>query len=201
MKFKPILPRARAMRAGFISLNAARRWVIHAPLVSAAAIGLILAIDGPLAWQQRPLLLAGLADETAHLLTAAILLAPIALNLPSAFLRAALAGSVLIDIDHLPLLAGSEVLTRETNRPVTHSLLTIGFLALLVLVPWPRWRWITAGLAAGVAAHLTRDLATTSAGVPLLWPLSDRSFTVPYAVYVTVLIAAAAVYRFRGAYQ
>jgi hypothetical protein len=72
MKFKPILPRARAMRAGFISLNAARRWVIHAPLVSAAAIALILAIDGPLAWQQRPLLLAGLADETAHLLTAAI---------------------------------------------------------------------------------------------------------------------------------
>jgi inner membrane protein len=194
-------PRACARRAGFISLNAARRWVSHAPLVSIAAIALILAIDGPLAWQQQPLLLAGLADETAHLLTAAILLAPIALNLPSAFLGAALAGSVLIDIDHLPLLAGSDVLTRETNRPVTHSLLTIGVLALLALVPWSLWRWIGAGLVAGVAAHLTRDLASTSAGVPLLWPLSDHNFTVPYAVYVTVLIAAAAVCWSRGGQQ
>ena len=43
--------------------------------------------------------------------------------------------------------------------------------------------------------------ATTSAGVPLLWPLSDHNFTVAYAVYVTVLIAAAAIGWYRGAYQ
>jgi inner membrane protein len=169
--------------------------------VSIVAIAMILVIDGPLAWQQRRLLLAGTADETAHLLTAAILLVAIPWNLPPAFLTGALAGSVLIDIDHLPLLAGSQVLTRETNRPVTHSLPTIGFLVLLAVVPWPRWRWITAGLAAGVAAHLTRDLATTSAGVPLLWPLNAHNFTVAYAVYVTVLIAAAAIGWYRGAYQ
>jgi inner membrane protein len=114
---------------------------------------------------------------------------------------AALAGSVLIDLDHLPLIAGSDALTRETNRPVTHSLLTIGFLALLALVPWRRWRWIATGLAAGVATHFTRDLATSSAGVPLLWPLSDHGFTVAYAVYVTVLLAAAAVCWLRGAHQ
>jgi inner membrane protein len=165
-------------------------------VASGIALLVILAIDGPIAWQQRPLVLAGLADETAHLLTAALLLAAVPLALPRAFVISALLGSMLIDLDHLPLIMGSDLLTRETGRPVTHSMLALGCAAVIALWLPPWSKCLGWGLAAGIAAHFVRDLASTSAGVPLFWPVTPYGFTLAHDAYFALLVVClAAVWR------
>jgi hypothetical protein len=89
-----------------------------------------------------------------------------------------LAGSLAPDIDHIPAAFGSP--QAGDPRPKTHSL--CGPLAVAPFSP---------RLAAGMLAHFVRDLALDP-GVPLLWPLSKRSFRLPYAAYAAALIATAA---------
>ena len=88
-----------------------------------------------------------------------------------------LAGSLLPDLDHVPTAF------RDPNvgdpRPNTHSLLVVGAASA-----------INRKLGAGTATHFARDLAMDP-GVTLLWPLSKRSFRIPYALYAAALIAAA----------
>jgi hypothetical protein len=88
-----------------------------------------------------------------------------------------LAGSLLPDVDHIPAALGDPQV--GDPRPNTHSLLVTGAAAALSL-----------RLGAGTAAHFARDLAMDP-GVPLLWPLTKRTFRVPYAAYAVLLLAAA----------
>jgi inner membrane protein len=130
-------------------------------------------------------LLFGLVDWIGHLATGVVL---IALLHPSRRVAAAiLAGSVLIDLDHLPLELGTEVLTAGAPRPYTHSLLTL----LVVLAATALSRSdILLGVAIGLAGHLARDLG--GGEVVLLWPLSNSEQSVPFAVYVVALALIAA---------
>lgn len=91
-----------------------------------------------------------------------------------------LAGSVLIDADHLPLALADEHPTPDDPRPTTHTLLVPAALAALG----------QRALAAGVCAHFARDVAL-GPGAPLLWPLSRSHLHVPYAAYAaaTTLLA------------
>ena len=132
---------------------------------------------------------AGLADETCHLLTGVLLLLALPASGP-AFTAGVLIGSVAIDVDHIPALAGWDGLTEGTGRPYSHSLATPLALGVVALALRPPWRPLAAGLALGVAAHLWRDLATGSS-VPLLWPFSREPFEIPYGVYVVSLVVAA----------
>jgi hypothetical protein len=157
-------------------------------LAGTAAIAVIILIDRWLSSGSRTLLETGIADETGHLLTTLILLAAVAMHLPGRFLAGALIGSVAIDVDHLPLIFGSEILTQSTNRPFPHSLLTIVVVLAVTLALPPRWRWFGFGIAAGVAAHFPRDMASSTAGVPLFWPVSREGYRLPYDAYLAVLI-------------
>src|SRR4051794_19568189 len=112
----------------------------------------------------------GLVDETAHLLTASILV-------PDAD-AAVLAGSVALDADHVPDLAGIALLRSRGNRPVTHSLAGLTLLAAGA----PRLGLSPSRAVLGASTHLLRDLATGTTAVPLLWPLSRRGYALPYAV-------------------
>ena len=90
-----------------------------------------------------------------------------------------LAGSLLPDLDHIPLALRLVHPDPGDPRPLTHNLLT--------LAP------VAAGsrdAAAGMAAHFVRDLAVGT-GVPLLWPLTRRAVRVPYAAYAVVVLATA----------
>ncbi|HTB51109.1 MAG TPA: hypothetical protein VK701_09060, partial [Solirubrobacteraceae bacterium] len=81
------------------------------------------------------------------------------------------------------------VLSKGLYRPAPHSLLTLGLLwALARLMPRPRKAIY--GSLAGVAVHLFRDMGDGS--VPLLWPLSRRSFKVGYPLYAGVMVFLAA---------
>ena len=111
----------------------------------------------------------GALDEPAHLATAILLN-----ERPT---PAYLAGALLPDLDHVPLVFGDP--TPGDARPRTHSILTV----LPALV-------VSRELAAGMLAHFARDLSL-HAGAPVLWPLSSKSLRVPYALYAAAVTALA----------
>jgi hypothetical protein len=90
-----------------------------------------------------------------------------------------LAGSLLPDVDHIPMALGSP--SAGDPRPKTHSIL-----GPLAVAPFSR------RLAGGMLAHLARDLALKP-GVPLFAPVSDRAVRIPYPLYAAALIAAAGI--------
>jgi hypothetical protein len=129
----------------------------------------------------------GLLDEPAHLMTGALVLVAFFPGLlTTEFALGLLGGSVLIDLDHIPQYLGYWGLTHGTDRPYTHSLLTLGVLAAVGLV-WRRRRLLLMGIEIGLAAHFFRDLSESRAGVPLLWPWSYHSYTSPHWIYLVVM--------------
>jgi inner membrane protein len=163
------------------------------------AVFLLLTSDS-LIWQlpvARPAF--GVLDEAGHLLTCALVLFAWRgwSGYRPDFAVAAMAASLLIDLDHIPgILFHSDVLTQGTLRPYGHTLLAVltfaGLGASLAGRERPvpaRARRILLGIAAGICLHLVRDMPT--GGVPLGWPLTERSFWYPYPVYLLVLAGAA----------
>lgn len=140
----------------------------------------------------------GLLDEIAHLLTTLIVLWALGPRICGRFLVPALVASVVIDLDHVPRQLGHDFLTRGTPRPYTHSLLSI-VVVLAVAVLWRRRRDVMLGIAIGLAIHFWRDMSEADAGVSLLWPFSDHSFTLSHTGYLVemALFAAAAAARCR----
>jgi inner membrane protein len=134
-------------------------------------------------------------DWPAHLATCAIALLVVAAvterRISLRFGVAALIASVAIDLDHLPNYLGSQILTGSLPRPYTHSLLAIVLLLVLARALHGDRRQIALGLAFGLATHLFRDLAT-GPGVPLLWPISGSTSSIPYPFYAATLAVAAA---------
>jgi inner membrane protein len=136
----------------------------------------------------------GALDETAHALTMLLVLWALGRRSYGPPMVPALVGSVAIDVDHIPRELGKCWLTAGTPRPYTHSLLTICVL-LIVAGLWRRRRMAIVAVALGVSVHFMRDLAESSAGVSLLWPWSNRPFTIPHSAYlagVALLIAITA---------
>ncbi|HET7035732.1 MAG TPA: metal-dependent hydrolase, partial [Thermomicrobiaceae bacterium] len=160
----------------------------------ALALGVLLA-DRILAARRPPPVLAALLDEPAHLASSALLL-PLPLPLPGAaparrwYALGAAAGSVLIDLDHLPRYLHPTP-ARPLHRPATHSALSVAaLLALALALPERRrLRPFTLGAAAGLAGHLARDAAT--GGVPLGWPLRSGTVTIARAGYTLLLLRGA----------
>lgn len=135
---------------------------------------------------RRPVL--GVLDETAHIGTGLLVLGASAPRGPE-FEAALLAGSVLLDLDHVPDILGSRMLRAKRMRPAPHSLATLIALRLATRRGGPASR----GALVGLTAHLARDLATGTNSVPLLWPLSKRPFSVRYGVYAAGLAALAGI--------
>ena len=88
----------------------------------------------------------------------------------------ALAASVAIDADHLPIAAAMLRGEDELPRPRPHTFLTPALLALAG----------ARGAAFGVAVHLARDLFN-GPGVAVVWPLRPRIVRLPVAVEVLAL--------------
>jgi inner membrane protein len=161
-------------------------------------LAVVVVVD---AWRdgaQLDLLRDAVTDELAHAATALIALlalaGPVRLIRASAFTSAAVLGSVLIDLDHLPIYAGLDGYA-HAGRPYSHSLATVTVLLVLSRAV-PAVSQLCAGAAAGVLLHLLRD-AATGPGVPLLWPSTTHHVLVPYAAYLalTAGLAACAVCR------
>jgi inner membrane protein len=160
-----------------------RRLVVAAGAV--VAIGALDLVGEAASW---PVVVRGLLDEPAHLLTAYVLLLAMGRPLvPGGRDAWALTGAVLIDVDHLPQFLGFPGWAVAGGRPPTHSLA----LVLVLLGAGLAGRRVAAAryLAIGVLLHFVRDLAT-GPGVPLLWPLRG-SVLLPYAGYAALMCLAA----------
>lgn len=168
--------------------------------VSLALAAAIAVTDHVVHQQQLPFLWRGLMDEPCHLATAMIVLGALARwrGRPpgSRFVWAMLSASVLIDLDHLPLELGSGVLTAGMPRPYTHALWVLVLLAVTAAAARHRHQvsggaraGTVAMIAAGVAAHFLRDVAT--APIALWWPVSGAGVQVPGYWYLAALLILA----------
>ena len=146
-------------------------------------------------WKGAPYAVQGLLDEPAHAATGLVALAAFASELQAPVVLAVLAGSLLIDADHLPRVFGSDVFEHGIPRPYTHSLGTIVVLtAVALLLRGERRRRLILIAMLALALHFFRDSAEPGGpGVSLLWPVSDDGVTVAYGWYAAVLAGLAAI--------
>jgi inner membrane protein len=128
----------------------------------------------------------GPLDELAHALTALVVLWALGPQARKRLLMPALIASVAIDADHIPGRLGAEWLSAGTQRPYSHSLLTIAVVVAIALL-WRRRRGVVIGIAIGLAIHFWRDMGEGGGGVSLLWPISYHSFQYPHGVYVAAM--------------
>jgi membrane-bound metal-dependent hydrolase YbcI (DUF457 family) len=152
-----------------------------------ACLATIVAADHVIHRRRPRWILVGLFDVPAHAATAGLVL----VNLPPrsiAWSSAFLAGSLLPDIDHVPLLLRPVRPTLDDPRPVSHCLAAVAPVAGLAAATGnPR----LAAAAGGMLAHFARDLGVGT-GVPLLWPATRRPVRVPYAAYAAACTLLAA---------
>lgn len=173
------------------------QWSSHALSRVVATALMLLVADQVLLHAGEGWLREGPVDELAHLLTGALVLAALRGVVDRRFAIGLLVASVLIDVDHVPGLLGLDWITRGTDRPYTHSLLTIAVVGLVAVV-WRGRRSLLLGALLGIGAHLARDLSESASGVPLAWPLSLRSFTLPHWSYLVAMSAVLAVALWRA---
>jgi membrane-bound metal-dependent hydrolase YbcI (DUF457 family) len=131
-------------------------------------------------------LLVGFFDHPAHVATAGLA----ALGLgprPRDWTAGFLVGSLLPDLDHVPLAVSRVHPTLDDPRPVTHCLLAVAPVAVIARLRNDRR---LRGAAWGMLAHFARDVGVGT-GVPLLWPVTRRSFRVPYPVYAAGCVVLA----------
>jgi membrane-bound metal-dependent hydrolase YbcI (DUF457 family) len=155
----------------------------------ALALGCLATIAGAdyVLYRRKPRwILVGLFDHPAHLATAGLFVLNAPLR-PRRWKVAFLIGSVLPDLDHVPLALSTQHPSTDDPRPLTHCLLAVAPVAALAgLTQSERLH----GAAAGMAAHFLRDLGVGT-GVPLLWPATRRSVGMPYAAYAVACALAA----------
>jgi hypothetical protein len=136
-----------------------------------ACLATIAAADYVIARRNPSWFAVGPLDHAAHLATAALLLPR---GRSRGWSASFLAGSLLPDIDHVPLAFQDP--EAGDPRPRTHSVLAAGPALLR-----------SRATAAGMATHYARDLALEP-GLPLL---GGKHLRVPYAAYAVLLLATA----------
>jgi len=157
----------------------------------AAGLCLVLLVDSAQRARSWPLPQLALLDETAHLVTAALVLGAAARVVGRPVWPWVLVGAVAVDIDHVPGYLEMSGFGVHGGRPPSHSLAAVLALVLLGRVAGPALCQPLVGLAGGVTLHLVRDIAT-GPGVPLLWPLMEGNVRLPYSLYVALLVVSTA---------
>lgn len=158
---------------------------------SVGAVVVVVMVDAIIRQNDLNIFALGVLDEMAHIGTAAIFAIAIGLHTHPALLIGSILGAVLIDVDHIPLYLGANIVPDGTGRPFTHSLVSpvIVFFSSLVLSEWVRrFAWAAVG---GLLTHLLRDSAT--GGVPLWWPIRTSNVTIPYTIYLATLFLQLAI--------
>ena len=161
-------------------------WLLRGlSMLMAPAMVIIMGIDLRIRGQER-ILIHGIADEIAHVLTAIVMLSVLyALGWPVRWI-AGILGAVAIDIDHFLVPEGYLHMIANTNRSALHTVGPALVVLVVGLVAWPLRTWFWSfGLA--MLTHLLRD-ATTSE-LPLAWPVGDDLIHLRYSLYLTILVA------------
>jgi hypothetical protein len=167
----------------------------------APALAAMVAIDLRIRGSEG-LLLHGIADATAHLLTALIIFAAIrALGFRVSWVMAAM-GAVVADFDYLLIRLDLVESLGDSSRGLLHTPgPALGLILLGLIFPWGRTFVISLGI--GMLTHIFRDSAT--AATAAMWPLSDDIFHLRYSLYLillamctTIVTGAVALYKRLG---
>jgi hypothetical protein len=153
----------------------------------ALALGCLATIAGAdvvLHRKKLPWITLGVFDHPAHLATAGLIGLHVR-SRPRRWLAGLLVGSLLPDVDHIPLALRPPHPKGGDPRPVSHCLLAVAPVAAAAAITQSERLH---GAATGMVAHYARDLGVGS-GVPLLWPVTRRSVRVPYGVYAAGCVA------------
>src|SRR4051812_47628669 len=131
--------------------------------IALLSLSAVLAADAVARRRVWPRPVTGFLDEAAHLGTGLVTLAACRPESPE-FAAGLLAGSVLLDVDHVPDVVGVHWLRPRGMRPLPHSVAT-----LLLLAPPPR----LPGALLGGAGHPAPPIAPRPNALPPLWPLPE----------------------------
>jgi hypothetical protein len=164
------------------------------PAAGPAALATLLVVDAFVLPRLPVHPASGIVDEAAHAATGVALLAALP-RADEAFVRGLAAGSLLLDVDHVPELWGGRWLRPRGLRPLPHS---FGVPAVLMGLAVRDSNRFAFGAAVGLGGHLLRDLATGRTAVPLLWPLTKRRFSMRYRKYAAAMAVLAAIGAARG---
>jgi hypothetical protein len=169
------------------------------PRVLLCALGVIAFADLLMWLSQPPLAAQAVLDEPAHAATGLVALSAFGVVFDLPVVLAALGGSLLIDLDHVPGLLGSHVLDHGTPRPYTHSLDTVLAMAAAAVLMRGRARKLVVVATPALVMHFFRDMAEPGGpGIALLWPVSERGYTIGYPCYAAALgMLATAALRLR----
>ena len=126
--------------------------------------------------EQPPVPVLAPLDWAAHLAVTALALRALPPRAAERLAGGALAASVAIDADHLPIAAAMLRGEDELPRPRPHTF------AVPALLAGARRH----GAAFGTAVHLARDLFT-GPGVAVAWPASSRLVRLPVAIEALAL--------------
>lgn len=172
---------------------ATRPLLLLLSVAMAPALAIVMGIDLRIRGAEQ-VLVHGIADEIAHLLTATIMLSAVwALGLRVNWFVVAL-GAVLPDIEYITRYLDVAEGFGDGSRGIMHTLVPGAVLAALGLLVWPVWRplrvlLISLGLA--LLTHVVRDSATSA--IPLLWPLQEQPFHLRYSVFLAILAVCATI--------
>ncbi len=155
----------------------------------APAMAVIMGVDLRIRGSEE-ILVHGVADEIAHLLTALVMLAALravgmCVNWPVVAV-----GAVIPDIEHISAMAGQLAAIGTTGRGVMHTLVPGAMVVAVGLLISPlRVFLLSLGLA--MLSHVLRDAATSA--VPALWPHTIGAYHLRYAYFLAMLAGCATI--------
>ncbi|HWT93221.1 MAG TPA: hypothetical protein VN238_09515 [Solirubrobacteraceae bacterium] len=151
-----------------------------------------VAVDAYLDRHEPPVPVMAALDWSAHHVWTVLALRALPPRLLGDAAAPALATSIALDVDHLPIAAKMLRGQLDLPRPRPHT-----FLTPLALAAAGRRSRRTRFAAFGIAVHLTRDLFN-GPGVDAAWPLRSGHVRLPTAAEAVVLTGLLALARSRS---
>lgn len=154
-------------------------------MLMAPAMVIIMGVDLRLRGSEE-VLVHGIVDETAHILTALVIVSAIrAVGFPVNW-PMVLFGAVIADADYLMIRDGMMHELGDSSRGWLHTAgPALGVILVGLAIPPLRVFLLSLGIA--MLTHILRDSAT--ARTAWLWPIDDQSFHLRYSYYLAILVA------------
>ena len=158
-------------------------------VVMAPAMAVIMGVDLRIRGSEE-ILVHGIADELAHLLTALVILSALQAVGMRVLWPAVMVGATIPDIEHILAQAHRLDAIGSTGRGVLHTLVPgVVLVSVGLLLPPLRTFFMSLGLA--MLTHVVRDAATSA--VPALWPHADAAYHLRYALFLAMLAGCASI--------
>jgi hypothetical protein len=172
-----------------VAISPAPTSVLLLAIAMAPAMAIIMGIDLRIRGAEE-ILVHGIADEIAHVLTALIMLSALrAVGFRVSWIAVAI-GAVAPDVEYLLYRRDMLETIGDGSRGLLHTAVP-GLALVLVGLILPPLRPFLVSLGLALLTHVIRDAATSA--VPAMWPLTDAYYHLRYSVFLAILAVCATV--------